>query len=292
MSYEREYQEDPIQGPTITPMGMSRSHGQQHQSAKARPGATRRPNPQVQQAIVGGGQWQTPGQPGPALNAQGPQSTTPRDQQSPNGLPASYGAQGPQSGVGQAIMGGNGIDARKALGGYAPVGNMMGFNTAMNYPDDKAANSLKNTIGRIASRYSNDATGIQQLMQDPDFQRYAPGATYDGIDKINFGGLLSDFESGVPVYEVDMLGAYDKATGQAQGWTWQDIINDQQGQQAMMSPMLSNDIYAQAQQSIMDPTSGMQAPMDENALMLLYEQLLAQSQGGQQDPNFQNFLGF
>jgi hypothetical protein len=124
---------------------------------------------------------------------------------------------------------GNGVDARKALGGYAGVGTMRGFNTAMDYGDDKAANSVKNTFGRIASRYANKPSSIDSIMADPDFQRYFSGAkkVQGGAgDKIDFGGVLSDFESGVPVGVVDVLGAADPNADTSVGWTWQDEAND------------------------------------------------------------------
>jgi hypothetical protein len=120
----------------------------------------------------------------------------------------------------QDLGAGNGVDARNALGGYAGVGNMLGFRQDGYGGDTKAANSVKNTFGRIASRYNNDATGIQSLLQDADFQRYFPNAKYDGKDRINFGGILSDFESGTPVGDVDISQGWENGAGQ--GWQWLD----------------------------------------------------------------------
>lgn len=130
----------------------------------------------------------------------------------------------------------NGVAARKALGGYNSNGTMLGFNTAMDYGDDKAANSMKNTFGRIASRYKNAPSSIDSIMADADFQRYFPGAKKvagGAGDKIDFGGMLSDFESGVPVGVVDVLGAADPNADTSAGWTWQDEANDGGGGMAM-----------------------------------------------------------
>lgn len=125
--------------------------------------------------------------------------------------------------------------SRDALGGYAGVGNMHGFRTDDYGGDVKARNSVKNTFGRIASRYKHAPSQIDAVMADADFQRYFPGAqkVQGGAgDKINFGGVLSDFESGVPVYEVDVLGAADPNSDSAMGWTWQDQVNDGGGMPA------------------------------------------------------------
>ena len=128
-----------------------------------------------------------------------------------------------------AAAGINGMDWRKALGGYNSNGTMLGFNTALDYGNDKAANSVKNTFGRIASRYKNAPSMIDAVMADPDFQRAFPNAKKvpgGAGDKIDFGGVLSDFESGVPVGVVDVLGASDPTNDTAAGWTWQDLAND------------------------------------------------------------------
>lgn len=130
---------------------------------------------------------------------------------------------GPASGLSAP---GTDIGSRKALGGYAGVGNMLGFNTALDYPDDKAANSMKNTFGRIASRYAATPNSIDAILADPDFQRFFPGAKKAGFDKIDFGGQLSDFESGTPVGVVDVGGAFDPTNNTGAGWTWQDLAND------------------------------------------------------------------
>ena len=131
-----------------------------------------------------------------------------------------------------ATSGGSGMDARKALGGYGGRGTMLGFNTAMDYPDDKAANSVKNTFGRIASRYGAKPSSLDAIMADPDFQRFFPNARRvpgGAGDRIDFGGVLSDFESGVPVGEVDVLGNADPNADSADGFTWQDLANDAAG---------------------------------------------------------------
>jgi hypothetical protein len=128
---------------------------------------------------------------------------------------------------------GNGVEARNALGGYAGVGTMGGFNQSGYGGDMKAANSMKNTFGRIASRYGNNAEGLQSVMNDADFKRYFPNAKL-GADNgrggmIDFGGTLSDFESGTPVGLVDVLKAYDGTNAEEWQWGDQNFVGDQQG---------------------------------------------------------------
>jgi hypothetical protein len=41
-----------------------------------------------------------------------------------------------------------------------------------------------------------------------------------GHDKIDFGGVLSDFETGTPVGVVDVLQASDPTRNTATGWQW------------------------------------------------------------------------
>jgi hypothetical protein len=119
---------------------------------------------------------------------------------------------------------GNGVEARNALGGYAGVGTMGGFNQSGYGGDMKAANSMKNTFGRIASRYGNNAEGLNSVMNDADFKRYFPNAKLGAENgrggMIDFGGTLSDFESGTPVGLVDVLKAYDGTN--AEEWQWGD----------------------------------------------------------------------
>ena len=105
-------------------------------------------------------------------------------------------------------------DTRDALK-YGNVGRMEGFNTSDYGGDVKARNSVKNTFGRIASRYANAPNSVEAMMADPDFKSAFPNATRvagGAGDKIDFGGVMSDFESGSPVGVVDVLTQSDPGT--------------------------------------------------------------------------------
>jgi hypothetical protein len=126
---------------------------------------------------------------------------------------------------------GNGVEARQALGGYAGKGNMLGFNTGGYGGDLKAGNSVKNTFGRIASRYDAKPSSMKLIAQDADFQRYFPGARFDDKDRLHLDpSMLSDFESGVGgmggADGIDVLGSADVGSDSAAGWTWQDGAHD------------------------------------------------------------------
>lgn len=130
-----------------------------------------------------------------------------------------------------AAPSGNSRDTRAALGGYAGKGTMLGFNQGDYGGDAKAANSVKNTFGRIASRYEAKPSSMKLIANDPDFQRYFAGATFDDKDRLHLpAGMMSDFEGGVDVGSegegIDVLGSSDPANDTAAGWTWQDLKND------------------------------------------------------------------
>ncbi len=103
-------------------------------------------------------------------------------------------------------------------------GELHGFQVGSDYGgDQKAANSVKNTFGKIAQRYPATPSGLRQLVQDPDFKRAFPNARlveHPTGDKIDFGGVLSDFESGTPVGIVDVGLSFDGANDTGRGWWW------------------------------------------------------------------------
>lgn len=100
------------------------------------------------------------------------------------------------------------------------TGTMLGFNLGDYGGDVKARTSVKNMFSRIASRYANAPGSVDAVMNDPDFKALFPNAKKVGHDKIDFGGVMSDFESGTPVGVVDVLQASDPTKNTATGWQW------------------------------------------------------------------------
>lgn len=128
------------------------------------------------------------------------------------------------------------------------VGRMEGFEVGSTYGGDlKARNSVKNTFGRIASRYPATPEGLRQVVNDPDFRRAFPNARLIADrtgDKIDFGGVQSDFETGTPVGVVDVGRAFagDQQREQT-AWVWQPVTT-------------SNAAYSATQAAIMGQPDG------------------------------------
>lgn len=115
------------------------------------------------------------------------------------------------------------LTARQQRGqlGWSQTGAMEGFRVGYGYEgDEKARNSVKNTFGRIASRYEAKPSSIDAIINDPDFKKFFPNAKKVGFDKIDFGGVMSDFETGTPVGVVDVGAGFDPESDTGRGWWW------------------------------------------------------------------------
>ena len=233
---------------------------------------------QMLQQMLGGPQAPTSQtQPvGGAIRGGGGQADTSLD------TPAEATFRGDLAGLGMAgpapaLGGGGGGQAQRDSLKYGNAGAMSGFNTGDYGGDLKARNSVKNTFGRIASKYKNAPSSIDAIMGDADFQQYFPGAkkVQGGAgDKIDFGGVLSDFESGVPVGIVDVLQAADPNADSADAWAWMDEANDGGGGAPVgggLDPMQAG---------------GMDS-LDSGALAQILAELQAAQGGGGEDPTQQ-----
>lgn len=164
---------------------------------------------------------------------------------------------GGQSQTQQAVLGMTQRDALRR----GDVGTMRGFNLGDYGGDTKARTSVKNMFSRIASRYGSAPGSIDAIMNDPDFKALFPNARKvpgGAGDKIDFGGVKSDFETGVPVGVVDVLEASDPTRNTAKGWQWlpEDVA---QGGPA-------NAAYSQTQNAIVGvprPTASTTMPVSD-----------------------------
>jgi hypothetical protein len=107
--------------------------------------------------------------------------------------------------------------------GVANMGNLLGFDNE-NYRLATLAtptmNSVKYGFAQIANRYPPTPSGLQQLLQDPEFKNRFPKAKLVGHDSIDFGDTLSDGATGVPVGVVDVGASFDKGANTGKGWWW------------------------------------------------------------------------
>lgn len=97
---------------------------------------------------------------------------------------------------------------------WGSTGRLEGFNTNdWGKPDVRGNHTIKNTFGKIASRYDPTQPGAAKaVMADPDFQRFFPEAKL--VEHPN--GDLIDFGDGKP---VDVLRAA-VAGGAGEAWQW------------------------------------------------------------------------
>lgn len=92
-------------------------------------------------------------------------------------------------------------------------GKLSGFNTNAWGSGERGTNSIKNSFGKIASRYDAKPSSLAAIFADPDFQRLFPEASIvegGAGDKIDFG-------DGRP---VDVLQSADPNADSAIAWDW------------------------------------------------------------------------
>lgn len=95
--------------------------------------------------------------------------------------------------------------------------------------DNPNMSSVKYDAGRFLAGKSRPSE-IAAIVNSPAFQARFKGATFDGKDRVNFNGALSDGTSGVPVYDIDVLMAADRDADASNGFWWgHDVEGMNQG---------------------------------------------------------------
>lgn len=115
--------------------------------------------------------------------------------------------------------------------------------------DNPNMSSVKYDAGRFLSGKSKPSE-IAAMVNSPEFQARFKGATFDGKDRVNFNGALSDGTSGVPVYDIDVLMGADRDADSSNGFWWgHDVEGMNQGPAAGAKPPTSNTLPIVGQQS-------------------------------------------
>lgn len=304
MPYERELDRESA----ITPYGMPRSYGQTHQSSLAKVGGGRQGNPRVKGAILGGqqaGQAQPvlppPGAVG--LAPEGPKQANPGSNPLLNQFAVPQGltkqAPGPVGGPLTTLSSPNGqpkggvpvfgsnpeqnstMPVRQGFGGMSlgfsglvnPM-NYSGFNLERAFAGGDP-NSVKDGFARTVGELNLDLRGLEKpqvgevlrsqvvpALNARGIQARMSPNSYDVIE------VFSAERGWEPIDVVQNAGSADAA------WAWQDLLGSGGGAQA--GPMVANDIYAQTQQSILNPPQ--LSPPDDNLILMQLLELMQQQQ--------------
>lgn len=113
---------------------------------------------------------------------------------------------------------GNPVNTKMPVGQGGDFGRLHGFD-ANNY-NDPNMRSVKYDAGRIMSRYAPKPSELPKVLADPDFKARFPNAKQVGKDGIDFGGAMSDGDTGSPVGLIDVGEAFDDTNDTGNGWWW------------------------------------------------------------------------
>lgn len=214
MSYERNAPAAPEQ-PDQQEMMQQALLGQQ-QTAAGAPGGMQRP----QVVPIQGGYSASPADVWGAMGGNQAGSQYGGSPEGPSQTPYGQPAAAQRTTIGDPTRGafaqyGDGnIEGAQGMRTGDYMGQLEGFNTGAWGSDERGSNSIKNTFGKIASRYDVSQPGaVRQLMQDPDFQNFFPGAKlveHPNADLIDFG----DGNGPVDVIRGAVAG------GSGAGWQW------------------------------------------------------------------------
>lgn len=146
--------------------------------------------------------------------------------------------------------------------------------------NDPEMQSVKYRAGRLLAGASKPSE-VAARVASQEFQDTFKGATFDGKDRVNFQGALSDGASGVPVYDIDVLMGADRDADTSNGvWWGHDVAGMNQGPsaggaampQAGMSPTSDNSALAKIMEELTAAQRGQGSPTERDALMAMLMQ--------------------
>lgn len=158
------------------------------------------------------------------------------------------------------------IEAAKGIQ-RGQVGALEGFNTQGWETGERGSSSIKNTFGKIASRYDHSQPGaLRAVVADPEFQMHFPMARI--VEHPN--GDLIDFGDGMP---VDVLrGAVAGGAGQA--WVWQPSNGASPSSPGMPGPAAQAYAAPFPQQGQPGPAGAAPEVFDESTAQQLLQYLM------------------
>lgn len=121
------------------------------------------------------------------------------------------------------VAAGNDMSWMDAPGATTIVGGQRAGQAPAGFDQKNWADPNMQSVKYAAGGFLNGMTKPSQIARavgGADFQKRFPGATFDGKDRVNFNGAMSDGDSGVPVYDVDVLMGADKGADSSNGFWW------------------------------------------------------------------------
>lgn len=161
-------------------------------------------------------------------------------------------AQFGQNALQQTLGGSAGTSNTMPVGGRARSGAAPSGYDQKNWDNPNMKSVKYDAASFLAGK--NKPSEIASIVGSPEFQARFKGATFDGKDRVNFNGALSDGASGVPVYDIDVLMAADREGDTSNGFWWgHDVPGMNQGPAAGVAggarPPVSNILPIAGQQS-------------------------------------------
>lgn len=152
------------------------------------------------------------------------------------------------------------------------MGTLQGFD-ARNMADPEMQ-SVKYRHGRLA-RGVTKPSEMAALVQSEAYQRAFPGATFDGKDRVNFMGTLSDGDRGTPVEVMDVLRAANRDTDSSEGGWWgdiSDVVADPSAAPSGKSPLVADDsAFSRIMAELNAASNGEMSPAEREAMLQMLQ---------------------
>lgn len=146
---------------------------------------------------------------------------------------------------------------------------------------DPNMHTVKYDAGRLLNGVTKPSE-VARIVASPEFQARFPGATFDGKDKVDFKGALSEGSSGSPVGRIDVLMAADQGADSSNGlwWGYEPDAAESGGASGGLSaalgslsqglsPAADNSTLAKIMAELQAASDGAQSPTERDAILAL-----------------------